>query len=139
LLPPGGETSWEIRDVEEIVTFALFDPQAPGDYGTATLTTDNDGLFHGEIRLDDLQLRVSASPLEDVRDDPESGTQVLFMPGKEVARAAVLAGAAAKHRECDAQWSASGSHPLSGAVFIGDTYLTTYGVPLTGRLYHLRK
>jgi hypothetical protein len=29
-LPPGGKTSWEIRGPEEIVTFVLFDPKAPG-------------------------------------------------------------------------------------------------------------
>ena len=29
-LPPGGTTSWEIREPEEIVTFVLFDPKAPG-------------------------------------------------------------------------------------------------------------
>ena len=29
-LPPGGTTSWEIQQPEEIVTFVLFDPKAPG-------------------------------------------------------------------------------------------------------------
>ncbi len=29
-LPPGGTTSWEIQKPEEIVTFVLFDPKAPG-------------------------------------------------------------------------------------------------------------
>lgn len=29
-LPPGGTTSWEIQGPEEIVTFVLFDPKAPG-------------------------------------------------------------------------------------------------------------
>ena len=29
-LPPGGKTNWEIHGVEEIVTFALFDPKSPG-------------------------------------------------------------------------------------------------------------
>jgi hypothetical protein len=29
-LPPGGTTSWEIQEPEEIVTFVLFDPKAPG-------------------------------------------------------------------------------------------------------------
>ncbi len=29
-LPAGGTTSWEIREPEEIVTFVLFDPKAPG-------------------------------------------------------------------------------------------------------------
>lgn len=31
-LPPGGTTSWEIQGPEEIVTFLLFDPKAPGVY-----------------------------------------------------------------------------------------------------------
>jgi hypothetical protein len=29
-LPPGGTTSWEIQEPEEIVTFVLFDPKSPG-------------------------------------------------------------------------------------------------------------
>jgi hypothetical protein len=29
-LPPGGTTSWEIQEPEEIVTFLLFDPKSPG-------------------------------------------------------------------------------------------------------------
>jgi hypothetical protein len=29
-LPPGGTTAWEIQGPEEIVTFVLFDPKAPG-------------------------------------------------------------------------------------------------------------
>jgi len=29
-LPPGGMTSWEIQEPEEIVTFVLFDPKSPG-------------------------------------------------------------------------------------------------------------
>ncbi len=29
-LPAGGETTWEIRNIKEVVTFALFDPDAPG-------------------------------------------------------------------------------------------------------------
>ena len=29
-LPPGGKTSWVIQGPEEIVTFVLFDPKAPG-------------------------------------------------------------------------------------------------------------
>ena len=29
-LPPGGTTSWEIHEPEEIVTFVLFDPKSPG-------------------------------------------------------------------------------------------------------------
>jgi len=29
-LPPGGKTSWEIQEPEEIVTFVLFDPKTPG-------------------------------------------------------------------------------------------------------------
>lgn len=253
LLPPGGETAWEIRNVEEIVTFALFDPATPGvvlpkglgfiraadtpmpaiqehlkahpdhaawafsiieitrqeaflidgrgpsdskdgaiglwfapvdpsgiaeiipadvftriigpavgsvlglgiwvpdreyvtymlekghhgEYGQVTLAKDRDGVFHGEIGLDDLHVSVSAKAREGVQEDPEAGTQVLFLPHTEVERVAVIAGALASHRECDAEWSASGEHPLSKAVFIGPTYLTTYGAPLTGSLYRL--
>lgn len=254
-LPPGGTTSWEIRGPEEIVTFVLFDPKAPGvslpaglrfvsardakmpeiqeyleqnpdhaewafsfieitrqeaflldgkapalpenggiglwfapvdpsqlaeeiskdafnniitpslgavlglgiwipdreyvaymrarghhaEYGLVTLVEDSMGAFKGEIRLDDLHVRGSASPHGDVQEDPAAGTQVLFEPGDKVMRAVVIAGAAARHRACDADWSKSGDHPLSRAVFIGPTYLTTYEAPLRGSAYLLRE
>ena len=254
-LPPGGKTSWEIQGPEEIVTFVLFDPKAPGvslpaglrfvsardakmpeiqeylkehpeqadwafsfieitrqkaflidgrapalpknggiglwfapvdpsqlakeiskdvfdnviapslgavlglgiwipdreyvsymrtrghhaEYGLVTLAKDSKGAFQGEIRLDDLHIRVSAAPRGDVREDPESGTQVLFAPGDRVVHAVVIAGTSARHRTCDADWSKKGDHPLSRGVFVGPTYMTTYEAPLKGSAYQLRK
>ena len=254
-LPPGGTTSWEIREPEEIVTFVLFDPKAPGvslpaglrfvsardvqmpeiqeylkqhpdhaewafsfieitrqkaflldgkspklpknggiglwfapvdpsqlageitkdafdkiiapslgavlglgiwipdreyvaymrarghhaEYGLVTLAKDSAGAFRGEIRLDDLHVHSSATPHGDVREDPASGTQVLFAPGEKVVHAVVVAGANARHRVCDAQWSKKGEHPLSRGVFVGPTYMTTYDAPLKGSAYPLRK
>jgi hypothetical protein len=253
-LPPGGTTSWEIRGPEEIVTFVLFDPKAPGvslpaglqfvsardaqmpevqehlkqhpdhagwafsfieitrqkaflldgkaptlpenggiglwfapvdpsqlageipkdrfdaiiapslgsvlglgiwipdreyvaymrtrghhaEYGMVTLVKDTAGVFHGEIKLDDLHVQNSATPHGDVREDPTSGTQVLFAPGDKVMHAVVVAGTTALHRECAAEWSKQGDHPLSRGVFVGPTYLTTYLAPLKGSAYPLK-
>ncbi len=254
-LPPGGTTSWEIQEPEEIVTFVLFDPKAPGlslpaglrfvlahdaqmpevqeylkehpghaewafsfveitrqkaflidgkapvltedggiglwfapvdpsgladeigkdkfdtivlpslgavlglgiwvpdreyvaymrarghhaEYGKVTLVKDAAGMFHGEIQLDDLQIQSSATPHGEVREDPTSGTQVLFAPGDKVVHAVVVAGATALHRECTAEWSKNGNHPLSNGVFVGPTYLTTYKAPLRGSAYRLQE
>lgn len=254
-LPPGGKTSWEIQGPEEIVTFVLFDPKAPGvslpaglrfvsardakmpeiqeylkehpeqadwafsfieitrqkaflidgrapalpknggiglwfapvdpsqlakeiskdvfdniiapslgavlglgiwipdreyvsymrtrghhaEYGTVTLVKDGTGAFRGEIRLDDLQVRVSAIPQGHPREDPEGGIQVLFAPGERVVNAVVVAGSTSRHRVCTASWSKKGDHPLSRGVFVGPTYLTTYDAPLKGSAYQLRK
>lgn len=54
-LPPGGTTSWEVRVPAEIVTFALFDPQAPG-------VALPDGLRF--IRADEIQNPNLREPLE---------------------------------------------------------------------------
>jgi hypothetical protein len=108
------------------------------EYGMVTLVKDSTGAFQGEIRLDDLHVRGSAFPHGDVREDPASGTQVLFAPGEKVVHAVVVAGANARHLVCTAEWSKEGNHPLSRGVFVGPTYFTTYEAPLTGGAYPLR-
>jgi hypothetical protein len=108
------------------------------EYGMVTLVNDSTGAFQGEIRLDDLHVRTSAAPHGDVREDPASGTQVLFAPGDEVVHAVVVAGSSARHRTCTAEWSKKGNHPLSRGVFVGPTFFTTYGAPLKGSAYRLR-
>jgi hypothetical protein len=108
------------------------------DYGMVTLVKDSTGAFQGEIRLDDLHVRGSALPHGEVREDPESGTQVLFAPGEKVVNAVVVAGANGRHMDCTAEWSKEGRHPLSRGVFVGPTYFTTYGTPLKGSAYPLR-
>ena len=102
-----------------------------------TLVKDNKGAYQGEIRLDDLQVSGSALPHGDVREDPESGTQVLFAPGERVVNAVVIAGANGRHMDCTAEWSKEGRHPLSRGVFVGPTYFTTYATPLKGSAYRL--
>jgi hypothetical protein len=108
------------------------------EYGMVTLVKDSAGAFQGEIRLNDLHVRVSALPHGDVREDPASGTQVLFAPGEKVVHAVVVAGAKARHLVCTAKWSKEGNHPLSRGVFVGPTYFTTYEAPLKGGAYRLR-
>ena len=109
------------------------------EYGRVTLTKDSKGAFQGEIRLDDLHIRGSATPRGDVREDPESGTQVLFAPGDKVVNVVVIAGSSARNRSCDADWSKKGNHPLARGVFVGPTYMTTYEAPLKGSAYSLRE
>lgn len=109
------------------------------EYGMVTLVRDSTGALQGEIRLDDLQVRGSAAPHGDWRDDPEGGTQVLFAPGEMVVSAVVVVAAnGGRHMDCTAQWSKEGRHPLSGGVFVGPTYFTTYDSPLKGSAYPLR-
>jgi hypothetical protein len=103
-----------------------------------TLARDSTGTFKGEIRLADLHVRGSALPHGDVREDPASGTQVLFAPGETAVNAVVVAGAMARHRDCTAEWSMEGNYPLSRGVIVGPTYFTTYEAPLTGGAYPLR-
>jgi len=108
------------------------------EYGMVTLVKDSTGAFQGEIRLEDLHVRGSALPHGDVREDPTSGTQVLFAPGEKVVHAVVFAGANARHLDCTGEWSKEGSHPLSRGVFVGPTFFTTYEGPLKGSAYPLR-
>jgi len=108
------------------------------EYGVVTLADDSTGALHGEIRLDDLLVRSSATPQGDVQEDPATGTQVLFAPGDSVVGAVVVAGSTARHRACDAKWSKEGSHPVARGVFVGQTYLTTYDAPLKGSAYRWR-
>jgi hypothetical protein len=107
------------------------------EYGLVTLAKDGNGVFQGEIKLDGLVVNASATAQKHVRDDPDSGTQVLFEPGKKVEKAVVIAGGNARHRTCTAGWSKKGDHPLSRGVFVGPTYLTTYRDPLKGSAYRL--
>ncbi len=109
------------------------------EYGMVTLMEDSTGAFHGEIRLDNLRVTGSATPQGDIREDPASGTQVLFAPGDSVVHAVVVAGANARNRACDATWTMKGNHPLARGVFVGPTYMTTYEAPLKGSAYRLRE
>jgi hypothetical protein len=109
------------------------------DYGMVTLVKESTGAFQGEIKLENLHIQSSATPHGDAQEDPAAGTQVLFAPGQTVVQAFVLAGSNARHQECTAEWSKKGEHPLARGVFVGPTYFTTYGVPLKGRAYRLRK
>ena len=109
------------------------------EYGMVTLVKESTGMFRGEIRLDNLQVRSSATPHGEAQEDPASGTQVLFAPGETVVHAVVVAGSSARHRTCTASWSKKGDHPLASGVFVGPTYLTTYDVPLKGSAYLLRE
>lgn len=109
------------------------------EYGMVTLVKESTGAFRGEIRLDNLHLQSSATPHGDVREDPTAGTQVLFAPGDTVVEAVVMAGSNARHRDCTADWSKKGDHPLARGVFVGPTYFTTYGVPLKGSAYRLQE
>ena len=109
------------------------------EYGRVTLVKDGTGAFKGEIRLPDLRVRSSATPQGDVREDPASGTQLLFAPGEKVMHAVVVAGSNARHRVCDADWSKKGNHPLSRGVFVGPTYMTVYEAALKGSSYRLQE
>jgi len=109
-----------------------------GEYGNVTMTMDSAGIYRGEIRLDNLVIKNTASPLKGEEKDPTAGTQLMFSAGSEVQSTIVLSGSGAVHRNCKAEWKMTGSHPLSKAVLVGPTYLTTYEKPLKGSLYKLK-
>jgi hypothetical protein len=104
------------------------------EYGVATLTTDSNGTFHGELQLDDLNVKASATPQGEVTSEPDPFTQVFFEPGETVERVVVLAGRNARERDCAATWSMNGDHALSRGAFVGPTFLNVEG-PLEGSAY----
>jgi len=108
------------------------------EYGLVTLVKDSEGSFQGEIKLDGLNVKASATPHGEARDELESGTQVFFEPGESVENVIVIACANPRHRDCTGEWSKKGDHPISRGVFVGPTYLTSYPVPLKGSAYRLR-
>jgi hypothetical protein len=108
------------------------------EYGMATLIEDGNGTFHGELRLDDLNVKTSATPQGEVTSETDPFTQVFFEPGETVEKVVVLTGRNARERDCAANWSTEGDHPLSRGVFVGPTFLNVEG-PLMGSAYRLRE
>jgi hypothetical protein len=108
------------------------------EYGMVTLVKDRNGAFQGEIQLDKLNVKASATPQGEVRNEPDPFTQVFFEPGKKVENVVVIGGANVRHRDCTAEWSKKGDHPLARGVFVGPTILTIEG-PLKGSAYRLRE
>ena len=106
------------------------------EYGMVTLEKDGQGTFQGEIQLSELNVKASATPQGEVRDEPAPFTQVFFEPGKTVEKVVVIGGANSRERDCIAAWSKHGDHPLSRGVFVGPTFLNVEG-PITGSAYRL--
>lgn len=106
------------------------------EYGMATLIKDSSGTYHGELRLDDLNVKAWATPRGEVSREPDPFTQVFFEPGETVERVVVLAGRDARERDCAAEWSKQGDHPLSRGAFLGLTFLNVEG-PLKGSAYRI--
>jgi hypothetical protein len=106
------------------------------EYGMATLIKDSSGTYHGELRLDDLNVKAWAKPRGEVSREPDPFTQVFFEPGETVERVVVLAGRDARERDCAAEWSKQGDHPLSRGAFLDLTFLNVEG-PLTGSAYRI--
>jgi hypothetical protein len=106
------------------------------EYGMVTLVKDSKGAFEGEIRLDQLNVTASATPQGEARSEPAPFRQVFFEPGRTVENVVVIGGANARERDCTAEWSKKGDHPLARGVFVGPTYLNVEG-PITGSAYRL--
>jgi hypothetical protein len=109
-----------------------------GEYGDVTMITDSAKTYSGQIRFDNLELRTSARPLGVERKDSTVGIQLMFFKDIEVINTIVVSGSDAVHKNCNAEWSVAGTHPLSKAVLVGPTFLTTYEQPLKGSLYKLK-
>jgi hypothetical protein len=106
------------------------------EYGMVTLVQDSTGTFKGEIQLDKLNVDASATPQGETRSEPDPFTQVFFEPGRTVGNVVVIGGANARERDCTAEWSKKGDHPLARGVFVGPTFLNVEG-PISGSAYHL--
>jgi hypothetical protein len=106
------------------------------EYGMVTLVKDGHGAFQGEIQLNELNVKASATPHGEVRHEPDPFTQVFFEPGKTVEKVVVIGGPNARERDCTAVWSKQGDHPLSRGVFVGPTFLNIEG-PINGSAYRL--
>lgn len=108
------------------------------EYGMATLVDDGEGAYRGRIRVGTLDVQATAVPHGETRDEPEAFTQVLFAPGDRVDHAVILAGGNVRERDCTAEWSKQGDHPLSRGVFVGPTFQVREG-PFRGSAYRLRE
>ena len=106
------------------------------EYGMVTLMKDDRGAFQGEIQLSELNVKASAAPQGEARQEPDPFTQVFFEPGKTVEKVVVIGGANSRERDCIAAWSKQGNHPLSRGVFVGPTFLNIEG-PITGSAYRI--
>jgi len=106
------------------------------EYGMVTIFEDSDGMFHGELKLDELNVSVTGTPHGDVTYEPEPFTQVFFEPGDSVERIVILAGRNSRERGFNAKWSKGGDHPVSRGFFVGPTFLNVEG-PLHGSAYRL--
>lgn len=106
------------------------------EYGMVTIVKDTAGTFQGEIKLNDLNVKASATPQGEARPEPDAFTQVFFEPGKTVENVVVIGGANSRERDCTAEWSKRGDHPLSRGVFVGPTFLNVEG-PIKGSAYRV--
>lgn len=106
------------------------------EYGMVTLTQDSSGTLQGEIKLPDLNVKATATPTGEVRNEPDPFTQVFFEPGDKVENVVIITGGNVRERDCTAAWSKKGDHPLSGGAFIDLTFLTREG-PIMGSAYHV--
>lgn len=107
------------------------------EYGMVTIAKDSNGTYEGEMQVGDLNVKATATPTGEVSDEPEPFTQAWFTPGEQVDGAVILAGANVRERECTAEWSRKGDHPISRGVHLGLTFLVKEG-PFTGSAYRLR-
>ncbi len=108
------------------------------EYGEVTLVDDGTGRARGLLRTDELTIDLSALPHGDSMTEDVAATQILFSSQLGPSRALVISAANPTHRECQADWSLTGRHPLGRAVRVGPTFRTTYPAALTGRAYAVR-
>lgn len=107
------------------------------EYGKVTVTKNGNGTFLGEMHVGELNVKASATPQGEVSQEPDAFKQVFFEPGKSVENVVVLAGGNVRERECTAEWSKTGDHPLARGAFVGPTILNVEG-PLKGSAYGLK-
>lgn len=109
----------------------------PAEYGMVTIVKDSNGTLHGDMQVGDLKVMATATPHGDANLEPEPFTQAWFTPGEKVESAVILAGGNVRERECNAEWSREGNHPISRGIHLDLTFLVIEG-PFTGSAYRLR-
>lgn len=106
--------------------------------GMVTMVKNSSGALQGEMQVGELNVKASATPQGEATSEPDPFTQVFYEPGQRVENVVVLAGGNVRERQCTAEWSKKGDHPLARGVFVGPTILNVEG-PLKGSAYRLQE
>ena len=107
-------------------------------FGSVSLLQDAAGRWRGSVDTGTIHLSVECKPAGDVRHLGSGGMQTFFPSlGSGINDIVIVSFAGHKERLCspDTHWIVNGTHPLSSAIFLGDTSLQ-FGYTLIGGAYN---